>query len=78
MKYQDIYEQINGILKIINQGPIDPIVNCSDEKMQIDHLYEKYTELYFGKLPQWRPFKDKPQIINDIGIQLLLKVKGSV
>jgi len=75
MNYVTIYKNINDILKIVEQPAILPIDGCSDHAQQIDHLFQEYLDRFILAFPKWTKYKDKPEMINDIGMQYLVRVR---
>jgi hypothetical protein len=78
MKYKNTYEQINALLKIIKKDEISPLPNNENDKQQIENLYNKYLDMYLKEFPQWIPYKDRPQMINDIGMSIILQTKNAI
>ena len=77
VKYQEAFDQINEIMTMVGMPKLQPIKNCNDDTLQIDHLYNRYLDLYIEHFPQWAKFKSKPEMINDLGIQYLLKIRDA-
>ncbi len=78
MKYHEVYNTVNEILKMVGKPSIKPLDGVKDDKAQIDHIYEEYLNMYLKAFPQWIPFRNKPNVISDMGVEYLLKAKNSV
>ena len=74
MKYKSAYREINSILELVGQKPIEQLDNCSDNIKQLNHLRSKYLDLYLTQFPKWEPFRDRPDLINDLGMQFLVQI----
>ena len=74
MKYKSAYREINSILELVGQKPIEELDNCRDNIKQLDHLRSKYIDMYLAQFPKWEAFRDRPEMINDIGMQILVEI----
>ena len=74
MNYQIAYKQINEIMRMTKQEGIQPLPGIDDNMKQLQNLKSVYLDRYIKAFPQWEKFRTKPEAINDIGMQFLLKI----